>query len=138
MTKIKTEEKKIKEMSPREFWEKGLLHEINRQFLHPMGLALEVTMDDQDHVYLGRVRDMRKDPEGYLFDQKCLDPQKVRRVKRMFEAKRKVREAKFGWHVQPCPTERKKICAHDTPNKVKAPKVGQAPSGPYKRRQDLR
>lgn len=139
MARIKTRDdvEKMKEMSVLDFWQKGLLHEINRQFLHPMGLALEVTQDDQGHCHFSRVRDFRHDPEGYLFVDACLDPLKVRRVKRMFEAKRKVREAKYGWHVQPCPTERKKVCAHDKRNK-KVAAVKKTSSSPYKRRQDLR
>jgi hypothetical protein len=38
--------KKIKKIDIKEFREKGYLQELNRQFLHPLGLALEITIND--------------------------------------------------------------------------------------------
>lgn len=59
---------KIKKTSPKILLETGLLFEINRQILHPFGLALEVIIDDKTgNVKLGQIWDYRDDPEGMLF-----------------------------------------------------------------------
>jgi hypothetical protein len=47
--------------------ENGLLFEINRRVLHPLGLALEVEIDDDGKVIIGSIWDCRSDPEGVLF-----------------------------------------------------------------------
>lgn len=47
----------------------GLLFEINRKVLHPLGLALEVSVDGEDAT-VSAIWDCRKDPEGVLFDDK--------------------------------------------------------------------
>lgn len=95
----------MKNMSIREFRESGLLQEMNRQFLHPMGLALAITAqspDDGSEPILGPVFDFRDDPEGGIFGEQCpVDPDKAATVAGMFDEKRKAREATFGWHVQP-------------------------------------
>ncbi len=78
----------------------GLLQEINRRFLHPMGLALEVVIGDQGIERLGGIWDYRDDPEGMAFMDPP-DPIKCAAFDALFEAKREVREAAFGWHVQP-------------------------------------
>lgn len=58
--------KKIKR--PIEFLlENGLLFEINRKVLHPLGLALEAEIDDDGKVVIGSIWDCRSDPEGILF-----------------------------------------------------------------------
>lgn len=63
-------------MSVKEFRELGLLQELNRQFLHPLGLALEVSIDDETgEEKFGRIWDDRKDPEGFLFNE--IDPTKI-------------------------------------------------------------
>jgi hypothetical protein len=49
----------------------GLLFEINRQVLHPLGLALEVVEDEDSGIYsMGGIWDYRDDPEGILFAPK--------------------------------------------------------------------
>lgn len=45
----------------------GLLFEINRRVLHPLGLALETTVDDDGHTEITGILDYRSDPEGVLF-----------------------------------------------------------------------
>ena len=49
----------------------GLLFEINRKILHPLGLALEVMVENEDSeapsVVLGDLRDYSHDPEGVIF-----------------------------------------------------------------------
>lgn len=57
-----------KKMTPKEFYELGYLQELNRQFLHPLGMALEVVIDDETgDVSFGKVWDYRDDPEGMQF-----------------------------------------------------------------------
>ena len=62
-----TEQKRI---SAKEFQELGYLQEVNRRFLHPLGLAMEVIRDDETgDVSFGGVWDSRDDIEGIIFDQ---------------------------------------------------------------------
>jgi len=52
----------------------GLLFEINRKVLHPLGLALEIQMeDDGSNVTFGRIWDERKDQEGIIFAEDSLE-----------------------------------------------------------------
>ena len=82
----------IKRMDIKEFWERGYLQEANRLFFHPLGLALEVIVDDEDgSVKLGGVWDSRDDPEGIVFDE--FDPMKQLNVKRKMEARMNARLA---------------------------------------------
>lgn len=55
-------------MNLREFMELGYLQEANRQFFHPLGLALFVHVDDDGFVSEWGVYDDRGDPEGWRFD----------------------------------------------------------------------
>lgn len=52
-----------KEMSLAEFRELGYLQELNRQFLHPLGLALAV----ERKTGAVKIWDGRDDPEGFVF-----------------------------------------------------------------------
>ena len=58
----------VKRIDIKEFRELGFLQELNRQFLHPMGLALEVIKDDDGNEKLGGIWDYRDDPEGIIYD----------------------------------------------------------------------
>jgi hypothetical protein len=43
----------------------GLLFEINRRVLHPLGLALEISLDDETgESRIGGIWDYREDPEA--------------------------------------------------------------------------
>ena len=100
--------KKIKRMTPKEFRELGLLQEVNRQFLHPIGLALETVIEDDESEHFGSVWNYLDDPEGMAFgtvdttsEEAKNRIKKAETVKTMFEAKRKAREEQLGWHIQP-------------------------------------
>jgi hypothetical protein len=55
----------IRRMDIAEFRDFGYLQEVNRLFFHPLGLALEVLVDDDGNVtMLGGIWDYRNDPEG--------------------------------------------------------------------------
>ena len=56
-----------KKMTPKEFHQLGYLQELNRQFLHPLGMALEVIIEENGDIAFGKVWDYRDDPEGMTF-----------------------------------------------------------------------
>jgi hypothetical protein len=92
----------IKRMDIKEFREFGFLQEVNRLFFHPLGLALEVIIDEETgEVELGGVWDYREDPEGNAFGEGTMDPEKTKRVEELRQSKIKARVEKFGWELQP-------------------------------------
>jgi hypothetical protein len=63
-----SEKVEIKRIDIKEFREKGYLFELNRRFLHPLGMALEVIISDETgKESLGGIWDYRDDPEGIIF-----------------------------------------------------------------------
>jgi len=52
--------------------ESGLLFKINREILHPLGVALAVTLNDSDETVSINVLDGRHSPEGILFTDEML------------------------------------------------------------------
>ena len=92
-------------MDLNEFKEAGFLQEVNRQFFHPLGLALAVEVDDEtgDVVGFAGVWDYRDDPEGLFFLAEELDPEKAERVRDLLESKADERRRKEGAVVQPIP-----------------------------------
>lgn len=60
--------KDIKRIDIKEFRESGYLQEINRRFLHPLGLALEVVVDESGKELLGGIWDYREDETGIYYD----------------------------------------------------------------------
>jgi len=54
-------------MNLKEFSDKGYLQEINRQFLHPLGLAFGILVDDNNEYHFDKIYDYRDDPEGCRF-----------------------------------------------------------------------
>lgn len=74
----------------KEFRDRGYLQEANRLFFHPLGLALEVIIDEENgEVRLGGIWDNRDDPEGTVFID--FDPGKAKMVAAEREAKREPR-----------------------------------------------
>lgn len=90
----------IKYIEIKEFREAGYLQEVNRRFLHPLGLALEVYVADDGTETLGGVWDYRDDPEGMCFGPGMIDPVKVDRVASEWYDKAAVREATLGYVIQ--------------------------------------
>lgn len=96
---------KIKYMDIKEFMDSGMLFEINRQILHPLGMALEATgKDGEDGEWrLSGVWDYRDDPEGILFDQETLQngKEKLQRyMEKEGNAKLDEREQALGFIIQ--------------------------------------
>lgn len=95
-------EPEVKVMSPSEFRAIGFLQEINRLFLHPRGLALEVVVGDGPER-LGRIWDYREDPEGVVFGGEpgsIISATKAEAVERQFQVHLPAREALLGRAVQ--------------------------------------
>jgi len=100
----------IKRMSISEFREFGFLQEVNRCFLHPLGLALEVVVetvtnaDDEEVTIerLGGIWDYRDDPEGMAFGDN-LDWEKAVRVAALRAEKSPARQERLGYVIQPVP-----------------------------------
>ena len=97
-------ERKI--MSVEEFQKSGLLQEVNRRFLHPIGLAISIVEDlDTGKVHFGEIFDYSAEADGMIFAEEVTSTsewkEKAARVEELFEAKRAERERVLGYHVQP-------------------------------------
>jgi len=91
----------IKRMLPRDFRALGYLQELNRIFLHPLGLALEIIVDTAtNEEYFGCVWDYRDTDHGVIFGIKT-DKKKASRIAAEKVKKSAARQSKFGWSVQP-------------------------------------
>lgn len=90
-------------MDLREFQDAGYLSEVNRQVLHPLGLALAVMHDDDGEVTGWGVYDDREDPEGWYFGDNAIGAVagKAANIQSEWEARREARVAALGWMVQP-------------------------------------
>lgn len=90
-----------------EFRDLGLLCEVNRLLLHPLGLAMYV---DEVNNRIG-VYDMRGDEEGVFYDDVVLAvaAEKVSAVASLIEARGPARIEELGYVVQPLPPEVKQL-----------------------------
>lgn len=98
----------IKRIDIKEFREKGYLQELNRRFLHPLGLALEVIIDNDGTEKLGGVWDCRDYPEGIYYDLDHSDPTRREGVKnnkdfidRELSERLDIRRTKLGFGIEP-------------------------------------
>lgn len=97
----------IKKMNIKEFRERGYLQEVNRRFLHPLGLALEVNIND-DVESIGGVWDYRDDEEGIYYNIKSSDKERKERfiknknfIDNEFKIRSEVRKSKIGFKIEP-------------------------------------
>lgn len=90
-----------KYMTIKEFRELGYVQELNRQFLHPLGLAIEVNLHDDGTESLGRVWDCRDDPEGIVFGENTIELAKAERVLAEQAERSALRFNRLGFSVQP-------------------------------------
>lgn len=103
--------KKVKRISIQEFRKKGYLQELNRRFLHPLGLALEVVLHDDGRESLGGVWDYRKDKEGIYYNvngrkgwtikERGEFLRKYNYVERQLRLRRPKRERALGFFIEP-------------------------------------
>jgi len=96
-----------KRLTVKEFREMGLLHEVNRRVLHPLGYALETIVQTEDGKVIevknkserfGEVWDFNDDPEGMNFNE--VDQEYIDKVKAMEDERRPKRVKALGYWVQ--------------------------------------
>jgi len=91
----------INRMDIKEFREFGFLQEANRLFFHPLGLALEVMIDDETgEECLGGIWDYRDDPEGMAFGDGTIQQSKIDNVEKLRLSKVASRKQLFGNDIQ--------------------------------------
>lgn len=93
----------VKRIDSREFREAGYLQEANRLFFHPLGLALEVVIEEDGTEHVGGVWDYRDDPEGMAFADLSgpLVAAKAERVEAERLALAASRRERLGFEIQP-------------------------------------
>jgi hypothetical protein len=90
----------IKRIDIAEFRALGYLQELNRRFLHPLGLAMEVVVEDDGTERLGGVWDYRDDPEGIRFGGSDLT-ERAGYVTQEMIRRAPARRTALGYVVQP-------------------------------------
>ena len=94
----------IEKITVAEFRELGYLQELNRLFLHPLGLALEAVLNDDGTESFGEVWDYRDDDEGMWYDECMFDDEFKERAKRIEQEiirHGQARMEKLGYVIQP-------------------------------------
>jgi len=91
---------KIKRMDIKEFREMGLLAEVNRAFFHPLGLALEVAVDDDGTEKLNGIWDYRDDPKGILYAKEHFPTEKIKKAQEFIKQKYEQRMKTLGFIYQ--------------------------------------
>jgi hypothetical protein len=91
----------VKRMTAKEFRELGYLQELNRRFLHPLGLALEVSISEDGVESFGDVWDYRDDPEGVIYDPSMIQPERAKRIERERMKLARSRYDRLGFEIQP-------------------------------------
>lgn len=102
--------KKVKKINIKEFRENGYLQEVNRRFLHPLGLAIEITVDADGEESMSGIWDYRNDKEGIYYDIKNSDDERKSRFKKNKEfidnelkARYKDRNSLLGFDIESIP-----------------------------------
>lgn len=79
--------------------------EVNRQFFHPLGLALAITVnEDGDAVGLAGIIDMRGEEDGVIYDPSQIDGDMLKKHENVIGEQRRraeIRQARLGFVVQP-------------------------------------
>lgn len=89
-------------MDAKTFRKLGYLQELNRNFLHPLGLALEIVINSETgEESFDKIWDYRDDPEGLMFGEDMIDSEKAARIKVEFHLKAIKRIEALGWVIQP-------------------------------------
>lgn len=91
------------QMTAREFRDEGYLAEANRQFFHPLGLALALKWDGVgDHPVELTVLDGRDDPDGWIFGEPLDDvEEKADRIAELVADRKLARVERLGYWIQP-------------------------------------
>lgn len=96
-----TEKEEINYVSPSELIIKGYLQEANRQFFHPLGLALEVNRSKGVWQESLHIQDWRDDPEGVIFAPDVIDKEKMDNILSERQKRESFRRGLLGNVVQP-------------------------------------
>jgi len=88
----------IKRIDIKEFREMGFLAEVNRTFFHPLGLALEVYINEDGVEQLGGIWDYRNDPEGILYGK--FPAEKIKKAHEFIKTKHEQRNKTLGFVYQ--------------------------------------
>jgi len=98
----------IEYMDVEEFLNEGYLHEVNRRFFHPLGLALVIRCETDDETgeptgpwEVAGIWGARHVPEGICFSDDTLEPDKAQRISDIEDARRDARVERLGYWVQP-------------------------------------
>ena len=86
----------------KEFWKSGLLQETNRQFLHPLGLAMGVMVSDGGDATGIILLDYRDEVAGVVFGE--IDADMLRKHKNVVAEqgrRARIRQEQLGWVQQP-------------------------------------
>lgn len=81
-----------------EFMEKGYLHEVNRQFFHPLGLAMVIRGRGDHAIAIEGIEDFRDDAEGVHYQE--LNWDKIGMIRDEQERRRPAREEALGYWIQ--------------------------------------
>jgi hypothetical protein len=100
LTEEEAHDEPIKFIDIAEFRSFGYLQEVNRQFLHPLGLALSVDVAEDGTETLAGIWDYRDDPEGMNYGPGMIDRQKIERVQRHAHTMGNTRVRSLGYVVQ--------------------------------------
>jgi hypothetical protein len=73
-----------KKIDIKEFTELGYLQEVNRQFLHPLGLALAIFINEDGEYKLDSIWDSRDDSQGFRYDLKNSSIERIKNFQRKF------------------------------------------------------
>lgn len=102
----------IKLMKIKEFREEGYLQELNRTFLHPLGLALQINIDEEGNETLGGIWDYREDGEGIHYnligsskERQKEFLRKAQNIKEKLDARNPMRQTLLGYIVEPIPVD---------------------------------
>lgn len=92
----------------KDFVKSGLLQEANRQFFHPLGMALVVDVTTKEVLKLKGIL-ISEDLEGIALEE--VNAQKAANVAHLANERRKARKRAFGFVVQPVPPVKKEDLA---------------------------
>lgn len=100
--------KNIKRIDIKEFREKGYLQEVNRNFFHPLGLALEIIINEDGSEQLGGLWDYREDEEGIYYNISDSDVERKTKFKNNkdfidneMKERCKIRKENLGFDIEP-------------------------------------
>lgn len=83
------------------FVDEGYLQELNRQFLHPLGLALVVHEDSKGNLQIKGISDYRDEPGGIVFVEGVLNAAKAKNIEMLVQERIKERIREAGSWIQP-------------------------------------